>query len=115
MTSFPYSERLDYLLGFAQTTPVDFITLWESAADAAGRNTASAGEIRSVALSLISDMIDRGVDVGDSIKDSPGFIPWETSKTETLARISQEMGKYEDPFDYVYICWFAAPLKEPEA
>ncbi|MET8957799.1 hypothetical protein ACWEO4_40940 [Streptomyces sp. NPDC004393] len=58
----------------------------------------------------MSDMIERGVEVGEPDSDADGdLIPWSMSKDEALNHIAREMAIRDDPGDFIDICWFKPP------
>ncbi|MFC5718569.1 hypothetical protein ACFP1Z_00030 [Streptomyces gamaensis] len=103
-----YKEELEYLLDYAEMTMLHFIPVWDEACIVAEKSRTEA-DARDTALELIGDMIDHGVVVGDR---SGGRIPWDLPREGILRRIAAEMASYEDPLDFVYICWFILP--DPE-
>ncbi|GAA1042352.1 MULTISPECIES: hypothetical protein [Streptomyces] len=108
LTDAEYRAELDYLIRYTEMSPVYFTPLWDAAETVAGQS-ASEAEVQEAALRLIGDMMDHGIKVGDmSPKDGEGVIPWGLSRSETLERIHSEMQAYEDPLEYVNICWFSA-------
>ncbi|GAA3189698.1 MULTISPECIES: hypothetical protein [Streptomyces] len=103
-----YQGELDYLIRYVQMSPVYFSPVWDAAETVVGGEGTDA-EVRAAALSLVGDMLDRGVKVGDmSPREGEGVISWNVSREETLRRIEEEMRRYVDPLEYVNICWFHA-------
>ncbi|OKI89977.1 hypothetical protein AMK11_02050 [Streptomyces sp. CB02414] len=103
-----YAKELDYLVRYARMSPMYFVPLRDAAEKAAGEGSGEA-EIQEVTLQLISDMLDRGVRIGDmSPRDGEEVIPWGVSKQEALDRVALEMRDHEDPIDFIDICWFTA-------
>ncbi|MFC5804422.1 hypothetical protein, partial [Streptomyces formicae] len=64
---------------------------------------------RASTLRLISDMLDRGVQIGDmSSKKGETLVPWRVSKEAALSRVADEMRRLDDPMEFIKICWFSA-------
>lgn len=102
------TAELDYLASYARMAPLYFVPLRDAAEKIAGSGS-SEGEIQQVTLELIGDMLDQGVQIGDmSSRDGEGVLPWGVSKEEALDRVASEMKRYDDPIDFIDICWFSA-------
>ncbi|WP_206503209.1 hypothetical protein [Streptomyces chrestomyceticus] len=103
-----YEEELEYLVEYAEMTPVYFIPVRDAAKNIAGKERTET-QLQSITLQLISDMLDRGVQVGDlGSHEDEDFVPWNLSRDQALQKIASEMKQYDDPLDFVNICWFAA-------
>ncbi|RCH61749.1 hypothetical protein DT019_36580 [Streptomyces sp. SDr-06] len=102
-----YREELDYFVDYAGQTTV-YLPLLYDAAEGILDSKPSREEVERVILQLISDVIDRGVQVVDLGGSGGDFTPWESSKSETLRRVAEEMKRYDDPMDFIEICWFRA-------
>ncbi|MFJ7077823.1 hypothetical protein [Streptomyces sp. NPDC098781] len=101
-----YAEELDYLVRYVRMAPLYFVPLRDAAERIAGSGS-SETEVQQVTLRLIGDMLDQGVRIGDmSPRDGEGVLPWDLSKEDALARVADEMTRYEDPVDFIDICWF---------
>ncbi|MFJ9041110.1 hypothetical protein ACIRF8_31650 [Streptomyces sp. NPDC102406] len=106
-TGDEYQKEVDYLVRYAEMSPVYFTPVWDAAETIAGEGSSEAAT-QDAALAIIADMLERGVKVGDmSPRDGEGVIPWPLSREESLRRIREEMKRYDDPLEYVNICWFS--------
>ncbi|WP_345591725.1 hypothetical protein [Streptomyces marokkonensis] len=103
-----YEKELDYLVRYAHMAPMYFVPLRDAAEKAAGRGSGE-DEIQRVTLRLIGDMLDQGVRIGDmSSREGEDVIPWDVPRQEALDRVAREMKSYDDPIDFIDICWFTA-------
>ncbi|WP_371790382.1 hypothetical protein OG285_05840 [Streptomyces sp. NBC_01471] len=104
-----YESELAYLVQYAEQTSVYFTILWD-AAETVADDGSSVPEVQKAALSLVGDMLDRGIRAGDmSPQEGEEVVPWDLSREGVLHRIEREMQMYDDPYDYIKICWFSAP------
>lgn len=103
-----YAEELEYLVDYAHESLVYFDIVRDAAEKIAGTGSAEP-QIQQATLSLIADMIDQGVKVGDpSPRPDADLIEWGMPKGEALNRIAEEMKKRNHPSDFINICWFKA-------
>ncbi|MCW7947417.1 hypothetical protein AAW14_37210 [Streptomyces hygroscopicus] len=101
-----YGEELDYLVNYARESLVYFDIVRDAAENIAGSGSTES-QIQQATLKLISDMIERGVKVGDPSSNSDeDLTPWNMPKGEVLNRITKEMAMRDDPSDFIDICWF---------
>lgn len=109
MTEASYAEELEYLIEYARSAPLYFSPLRDAAETVAGRGS-TEDQIQATTLRLISDMLDQGVRIGDmSPRKGEDVLPWNLSKEEALQRVAKEMRQYDNPIDFIDICWFTAP------
>ncbi|WOX10317.1 hypothetical protein [Streptomyces sp. N50] len=102
-----YESELDYLVQYGETSSVYFTILWDAAETVAGDGS-SVSDVQKAAIRLVGGMLDRGIRVGDvSPREGEEVIPWDLSREEILRRIEREMRMYDDPADYINICWFS--------
>ncbi|KOT79199.1 hypothetical protein ADK70_31445 [Streptomyces rimosus subsp. pseudoverticillatus] len=103
-----YDEELNYLIEYAEMSPVYFIPVRDAAEKIAGKDSTEP-QVQAITLQLIGDMLDRGVQIGDmSPREDEAFVPWGLPREQALHRVATEMQQYEDPLDFVKICWFSA-------
>ena len=102
-----YESELDYLVRYGETSAVYFTILWDAAETVAGDGS-SVADVQKAVVGLVGGMLDRGIRVGDvSPREGEEVIPWDLSREEALHRIEREMQMYDDPSDYINICWFS--------
>ncbi|GAU65083.1 putative hypothetical protein [Streptomyces sp. NBRC 110611] len=103
-----YEEELDYLVEYAEMSPVYFNPVRDAAEGIVGKG-GTEDQVQAVTLKLIGDMLDRGVKIGYiSPREGEYFVPWGISRDEALQRVATEMKQYENPLEFVKICWFSA-------
>ncbi|MFF3515900.1 hypothetical protein [Streptomyces sp. NPDC002573] len=101
-----YAEELDYLVNYTHESLVYFDIVRDAAENIAGPGS-TEHQIQQVTLRLVSDMIERGVKVGEpSSNADEDLVAWDLPKDEILIRIAKEMAVREDPGDFIDICWF---------
>lgn len=109
LTGKQYDDELDYLVQYARMAPVYFTPVRDAAETVAGERSTEA-EVQKATLKLIGDMLDQGIKIGDmSPREGESVIPWNLTRDQSLRKVAEEMRRYDDPLEFVNICWFVAP------
>jgi len=103
-----YQENLDYLSEYARDDWVPIHNVFVSASNTIGAG-ASLEEITDFAGTMLRDLFQRGVLLGDLTEHGSGFQPWNGTQDEWLTRVRDDVKARQDIPEPGELAWMHIP------